>query len=141
MSLWTCDLCKEVLTTQRMRAHKLWKCPDQGMGKQQRENPLKDMPCKCGCGVAIPQKHGQRPKHYATTDCYERVRTKQRAKGRLQPRPTDTQTTPPKPCAVEQETAFLRRLSERAEAEAGIVPILTGEASYALWGRCLGVAL
>jgi hypothetical protein len=160
-SRWTCEKCGETVAMTHKGHHRKYKCPEQGnllRAKRSQEKAIADgadreaerqnapedaMPpprfyqhlaCVCGCGAQIGQAKGNKKRQFVNSEHYEKWR-----KETLRAAGGDGQTAEQRKHAEEVAAVVAKDDAIRREAEA--VLLLSREASYALWGACLGVAL
>ena len=146
---WECDACGTMVLPTQKGNHVHWKCPMQGEGRKKREAEERraaglDLPpepkffqylaCVCRCGAQIGQVKGNKKRQFVNSEHYEKWR-----KETLRAAGGDGQTTEERKHAEEVAAVVAKDDAIRREAEA--VLLLSREASYALWGACLGVAL
>jgi hypothetical protein len=146
---WECDACGAMVLPTQKGNHVHWKCPMQGEGRKKREAEERraaglDLPpepkffqylaCVCRCGAQIGQVKGNKKRQFVNSEHYEKWRKETiRAAG------GDGQKAEQRKHAEEVAAVVAKEDAIRREAEA--VLLLSREASYALWGACLGVAL
>lgn len=157
---WKCEACGAMVLPTQKGNHVHWQCPEQGEGRKKREaaerkaaglDPepqrtfFQHLPCMCGCGAQVGQIKGQKKRYFVDDDHYDKWRSPTKV--------AQARRAREEPAELEKEEADLakRKFAEEmapvvADAEltaklAELVPMVTGEASHALWGACLGVAL
>jgi hypothetical protein len=161
-SRWTCDKCGETVAMTHKGHHRKYKCPGQGSllrakrsqekasaddadREAERKRALEDakpppprfyqyLACVCGCGAQIGQVKGNKTRQFVNSEHHEKWR-----KETLRAAGGDGQTVEQRKHAEEVAAVVAKDDAIRREAEA--VLLLSREASYALWGACLGVAL
>jgi len=162
-SKWTCTKCNEVVATTHKGAHRKYRCPEQGnllRAKQRQRQAISNvasieaesqkaleeakppppkfwqyLPCLCQCGTDIGQVKGQKKRQFVDASHYEKWRRealKKAAGG-------EAELVEERKHA--QEVAALVAKDEAIAREVDALPLLSREASYVLWGVCLGVAL
>jgi hypothetical protein len=148
MSTWKCELCGEEMRTTQKSGHKTWRCPKQGNGlkrlrQQEREAAKAEPPapkpdryllCVCGCETKIRQVTGQRKKQFVNTDHYEKWRRASLKAAGGDPDEAQEKKLAEELAPITSKDAEIARAAEQ-------VPMVTGEASFRLWGRCLGFSV
>jgi len=129
-----CRHCKERVLVDTMAGHQRRDCPN----KQPRRP---DIACVCGCGAMVEQPERGQQRNFLDFKHYKAWRTEQ-----TRGQPKEGRSAPPVLSEEDKERLQMapRRAREAwlaAEAAKMGKAILTGEASYALWGDLLGVAL
>lgn len=155
-------MCHETVAMTHKGHHRKYRCPKQGKllrsiqrqekaianesaREAERQAALAEPPpappkffqylaCVCGCGTQIGQVKGQKKRQFVDTAHYEKWR-----KDTLRAAGGDGQTAEARKHAEEVASVVAKEEAIAREAEA--VRLLTPEASYALWGACLGVVL
>ena len=153
---WTCGLCNATMRASNKGNHVRWKCPKQGnmlKALERQEAAAKSppppkyfqyLPCACGCGEQVGQIKGAKKKHFLDTEHYENWRALQRsaqvrenAMAEAEDAKERGETEAAKRREAEEMAPILAR-GTAAKQAAQTVPMVTGEASFRLWARCLG---
>jgi predicted RNA-binding Zn-ribbon protein involved in translation (DUF1610 family) len=144
---WECDACGAMVLPTQKGNHVHWKCPMQGEGRKKREAEERraagvDLPpepkffqylaCVCRCGTQIGQVKGQKKRQFVNSEHYEKWR-----KDTLRAAGGDGQTVEQRKHA--EEVAAVVAKETAIQRAAAVVPMVTGDASFRLWARCLGL--
>lgn len=161
-SRWTCNLCNETVAMTHKGNHRKYRCEFQGnllRAKKRQEQAIANevareaerlkaqaeskppaptyfqyLPCLC-CGAPIGQVKGQKKRQFVDASHYEawrRAAVKASDGG-------DVELVEKRKHAEEAAAVAAKDAAIRREAEA--VPLVTGEASFRLWGQCLGFSV
>lgn len=154
---WTCNLCNETVAMTHKGNHRKYRCEFQGnllRAKKRQEQAIANevarelqkaieaakppppkffqyLPCLC-CGAPIGQVKGQKKRQFVDASHYEawrRAAVKASDGG-------DVELVEKRKHAEEVAAVAAKDAAIRREAEA--VPLVTCEASFRLWGQCLG---
>lgn len=156
MSLWTCDKCGWQGRVQQKRGHSLWRCPEQGnmrkaLKRQEKATntqpkPVATLLCECGCGTAVAQTGKAKPKRFVDMAHFERWRAPQRTaaaqrEAAKRAKAIEQQEEAREARRLAAEVAPVLRMEAECSRAAEAVPMVTGDASFRLWARCLGFAV
>jgi hypothetical protein len=143
-----CDKCGASVIPTQIGPHRQWKCPAQNKGLARlvksgavpapppvaKPPPTfwQYLPCLCGCPEPVGQVKGRRKRQFVDDSHYDKWR-----------RAAEKAAAEGEPDLMAQrknseEVAALRVKEATIAREAGMVRMLSPEASFALWARCLG---
>jgi len=159
-SRWTCPLCNAVVAMTHKGHHRKYRCPLQGnllRAKNRQEQAIANeaareaerlkaieeakpppptffqyLACVCRCGAQIGQVKGQRKRQFVDATHYEKWRS-----ATLMATGGDSLAVEERKRAEEVAAVAAKDDAIRREAEA--VRLLSPEASFALWVRCLDI--
>lgn len=166
-AMWTCEKCDTTIYAMQRGNHARFRCPKQGnmlkaIERQRLEAERRAaiaatpelrfhsfLQCMCGCGSQVGQVKGKRKKHYVDDLHYARHRNLQRRFMSIRRGEATEANVPahdPMNEIVEErrlaeEIAPIVAKEEAARMTAESTVIVTGEASFRLWARCLGLNL
>lgn len=148
-------MCNETVAMTHKGHHRKFKCPAQGLLKKALEKQAREaaveaerqkaietetppspkffqyLACVCGCGAQIGQVKGQKKRQFVDASHYANWRRETLcAAGGGDAEPVEDRKRAEEVAAVAAKDDAIRR-------EADAVRMVTGEASFLLWARCL----